>query len=253
MTPPPLAGWAAASLIARGIAAVFLSSPAWRDLERNAGWRSRPASIFTWLARAAFYVGVPYLALITGLATPAQMALAWPDGAQAGTAALWTIAALAAGVPVLWLLARLSARTYPPGVLPLVRSRAQWTRPWGFAFILLDTLYLQAHWMFYRAAAASALDAGPRDVAVAGIILVAAEWLFDPAWWSDMLSAGLWEDRALVAVLAVFSAALYTTAANFFVLLAAHAVLWLGWLMTAAWLLRAQPVSGSPLAPGDSP
>ncbi len=254
MTAPPLAAWAAATLVAHSLAAVLFSYAALRDPAHTVHWRPRSASISAWLVRAAFFVGVPYLALLGGAATPAQMALAWPDGAMAGTAALWTIAALAAGVPGVWLLNRIARRFYPEGVRPLVRRRAQLTRPWGFAFLLLDTLYLQAHWTFYRAAAADALGAAPLDaVALGGLTLVAVEWLLDPRWWRDMTRAGVWEDRALVAVLAAFSAALYPAAANFFVLLAAHAVLWLGWIAAAARLFRVQAALGPALPPDDPP
>ncbi|MBI5878392.1 MAG: hypothetical protein HZB53_12150 [Chloroflexi bacterium] len=231
---PPLPAWAAASLAAHTLAAALNALLANRVPD---AWRR--LSGVSWIARALYFVGIPYLALIGGVVTPAQLALARPATAQAGAALPALAAWLLAGAMLIGLYGLVVRRFYPADVRPAVRRRAQLARPWGFAFIGLDTLYLQAHWAFYRAAAAAALDVNGRDAAVlAGLALVGTEWLLDPAWWRDMARAGLWEDRVLVGALAVASATLYMVTANFFISLAAHALLWLAWLGLWVWLYR---------------
>ena len=243
---PSLPAWAAASLAAHTLAA---SLTVLRSSRAPDAWRHRLSGM-AWIVRALYYVGVPYLALIGGVVTPTQLSLAQPDAVQS-VAALPPLGAwLLAGALLIALHALLVRRHYPAGVRPAVRRRAQLARPWGFAFIMLETLYLQAHWTFYRAAAADALGLSGREAAaLAGLALVGIEWLLDPAWWRDMTRAGLWEDRVLVVGLAAASAILYIVTANFFISLAAHAVIWLAWLVILARLyrpLRADPTVARP-------
>ncbi len=188
--------------------------------------------------RALWFVGVPYLALIAGVANPHLFALADVDGLLALQAGWHLIAlTLVAGVLVIWLHARGALHTYPAFVLPASERRAQLTEPWGVCFIALDTIALQAHWLFYRAGAIVFL----RDAylgALGGMALVMAEWLVDLRWWQRVRTHGLSEDLFLQMALLLLTTLLAIYANDFWLMLIAHLFVWLGWLVWMQWCYR---------------
>lgn len=238
--------WVAASLISYVLAAnlqwvlrVKFGARA-RALMRSAVWQVVAA-----LARIAYFVLVPYAALIAGAASPQLFALTRLDDFAHWESGLLIALFVFIGTSfVLWLAARYALAHYPPHVLPAARRRAQISQPWGFAFVLLDTLCLQAHWAFYRAGTTILLH-DTASGALAGAALVLVEWLLDPAWRQQIRRPGQAEDALLIAVLALVTLLLALAGVSFWLMLIAHAALWLGWLMLMqAWY---RPLAQFPL------
>ena len=191
-------------------------------------------------ARGAYFVGPLYLALISGLTTLSAYAIptSWSQGLEPGLR--WSLGVFLLVSLALWLHKRFVFARYPPSIFPAVARRAQLSQPWGAAFVLRDTLYLQAHWTFYRAAALSLFD-DDLTAAVAGAGLVMVEWLLNPSWRQHIRQPGRAEDLALTFVLLCLNVTLFIYTRNLWLMLMAHAVLWLGWLgLLAHWY---QPLS----------
>jgi hypothetical protein len=231
-----LAQWAAASVALHALAAAgaWLARRGARSLpgivRPGAGWNA-----LAWMARSAYFIGVPYAALVGGLVTPAQFALGAPDAAQALTLLPTSTGVFVAGAAAILLHARLAVPHYPPGVRPAVRPRAQLAQPWGISFLLLDALCLQAHWTFYRAAA---VLVAPGLGVWGGAVTVIGEWLLDIGWLAGWGVHGIWEDQAMALVLMLLSAQLAALGGSFWLILCAHCLLWLGWLALLRLLYR---------------
>ncbi|MBI3734262.1 MAG: hypothetical protein HY259_12540 [Chloroflexi bacterium] len=182
------------------------------------------------VTRVAYFVGPPYLALISGAVSLRLYALAdgegW-EGLRVGAAPV--LAVLIAGAYSLWWQRWIVSRAGPAAVLPAVSRRAQLSQPWGAAFVLLDTLCLQAHWALYRAAAIVFLNDRTLG-ALGGLGLILLEWLLDPFWRARARQAGQREDPWLVCALAALNTSLFIYTGNFWLMLGAHALLWLVWL-----------------------
>ena len=236
----------------------------WAFLRRDRGalpgfWR-----VLFPVGQALFMLGPPYAALLSGQMTPAMAAFdvpAWPRVVD--TAVPLVAGAVVVTGAILWLhhrwlvgdtpspapprgrleAASREAGRYPSGVLPAVRMRAQLSRPWGISFVLFDALCYQAHWAFYRLGAALYLHDVPLGAAV-GSLLVLLEWLLDPGWRARLWRPGLAEDQLLLLALMLTSAALSVLLPGFWLLLVAHASMWLIWYtLLQRWYRSAVSVS----------
>ncbi len=235
-------GWWAAIAFAAQAAAVNLAGFLRIRLPGGFGgpaWRV-PAPY----VRALWFIGVPYLALISGAATLRQYALVDLDWRQTlGAGVPMTLLGFALGALVIWLYGRGPMRAHMPDVLPAEERRAQASEPWGVAFVLLDSLSLQAHWLLYRAGATLALN-DPNLGALAGIALVALEWAADMRLWLRARTPGQADDLLMQAGLLVLSTVVFVFTRNFWFSLAAHALVWLGWLALMQWIYR--PLTTTP-------
>jgi hypothetical protein len=134
--------------------------------------------------RFLYYVGIPYAALLRGVALPRLMGLThldWVKGIGLGmvlgggaflllTLIWWWYARAIAGLP-------LSAREQ--------RGAGLGDNSAGGWILLREAIYLETHWAFYRSAAILLLNnhyAG----AFVGFLLVVLEWSIDPAWRKDL-------------------------------------------------------------------
>ena len=147
------------------------------------GWPHRH-----WLLEAVrflYYIGIPYAALLRGVALPRLMGLThldWVKGIGLG-------AALGGGAFLLlaliwWWYARAIA------ALPLsARERCgeslgdDSTSGW---ILLREAVYLQTHWAFYRSAAILLLLDNQYAGVFLGFLLVTLEWSINPAWRTDL-------------------------------------------------------------------
>jgi hypothetical protein len=151
-------------------------------VEAIKGWRHRH-----WLLEAArflYYIGIPYAALLRGVILPRLMGLThidWVKGVGLGMAlggGAFLLLAL-----IWWWYARaiaalpLSARERGGASLRDVSARG-WV-------LLRETIYLEAHWAFYRSAAILFLDNQYAGVFL-GFLLVTLEWSINPAWRADL-------------------------------------------------------------------
>jgi hypothetical protein len=214
---PPLLWWVGGSILAYA-------------LVTNLAWWLRPRlrlhpvarAALVQAARFAFYLGVPYLALggwprppFSGLISLDDLGLVglsplWPAARWLGSAGTGLALGLAAFLVLLlgwWNANRAGARLrFPPG-------------PWWA--LLIDGLYLQVHWAFYRAAPAAALGDVYAGVFL-GLGLVVVEWALDPAWrqgWREPEQAA---ERWLRVALAVTSALIFWFTRSLWACLAVH-------------------------------
>lgn len=217
--PPYLLLWVLGSILIYALA----SNALWFAGEsRLLAARFGPALLHA--ARFLYYLGIPYLVLggwplqpYRGLLAPASLGLAgfdasWPVGRwleAAGTGLSVGLFALGF-VGVVWLNANRRGGT--------TRLGFSATPLWA---LLVDGLYLQVHWAFYRGALAVLFD----DLYVGvfwGLVLVYLEWLSSPFWrrcWRQELRAG---DAWLLAVQALVSALLFLLTHNLWVCLGVH-------------------------------
>lgn len=189
----------------------------------------RPLSIARPIGSLLFHLGIPYLALggwprrpLQGLLSPIDLGLVGPGAAWPVTRWL-EVLSTSLGVGLLtflvllvaWKGARQSggeARSFP--------ARPLWR-------LLIEGLYLEVHWAFYRAGVAVLLD----DVYLGvfgGLALIYIEWSLNPAWragWRDRSQGVQW----LRAGLALASALLFLLTRNLWGCLLMH------WLVEIAF------------------
>lgn len=217
---PALLYWVGASVLA----CVLVTNLAWL-LRSRASLQPVVQDLLVQVTRFLFYLGVPYLALggwpqppLRGLLSLEDLGLVgiqprWPATRWLSTAG--TGAWIALGAFLILLLAWRSANR---GQVRLRFSPQPW---WA---LLVDGLYLEVHWAFYRAGLAAALGDLYTGV-FAGLGLVCLEAALDPFWragWRDERQvAGRW----LRTALALVSALLFLLARNLWGCLAVHWVL----------------------------
>jgi len=213
------------------------------------------------LVRFAFYIGLPYAALMSGALSPVVAGLLgtqtpdlpwWLLGWNPDDwvrAALWTavLGSIAAAALLLgWRnvyragLARPEVDSAFPsgGLLPAL----------SILVIARESIFAEIHWAFYRAAPL-AFIADPYWATLAGAVLVILEWVLDPAW-----HAGLADDSRREALLMqltwlALSASIFVLARNIWPILVLHiALAWLvgRWvtLLAARTSVVSQPVAG---------
>jgi hypothetical protein len=221
--------WTLASMTA-AVLAILLVGPAQLDrLRATIGGR-----LLEQLLRLAYFIGVPYAALLTGSIASIDMGLAGAGGSILGwSAADWLhglSTALTLGVIVL----------LPIGVASRQIARAG--RPLGTddrsaGAVIVEAIYSEIHWAFYRAAPLILL--GEVYAAVLfGALLVGTEWLV------ELIRNGIsplpeerqrWLRRGILLAL---STALFALTQNVWLAIGLHAVLELLWKV---WLRHLAP------------
>jgi hypothetical protein len=218
----PLLYWVLGSVLAYALATNALS------LAKARGFH--PLLNREWLiqvARFAFYLGIPYLALGGWPRPPFSGLLSLQDMGLVGLGGRWS--------PTRWLEAVGSAVGF--GLVALLLLLLAWAnanrhttgtqlhlppRPWWM--ILIDALYLQVHWAFYRGALAVELGDVYTGVFL-GLGLIYLEWALNPFWrqgWrTETLAAGQWLRAALALVVAI----LFLFTRNLWVCLGVHGAL----------------------------
>jgi len=215
----PLTFWLLGSVLSYAVGNWLRWGLRTRDL-LPAPYRGWPEQV----ARFLFFLGIPYLALggwprppFSGLLSRQDLGLAgfepaWPAIRWLGAVGAGLGLGVAAGLILLlaWLHANRPAGAgrlrFPP-------------RPWWA--LLLDGLYLQVHWAFYRGALAVVLD-DPHTAAFLGLGLITLEWGLNPFWregWRAPLGAGR---RWLRAALALVTAVIFLLTRNLWVCLGVH-------------------------------
>ncbi|MCD6291038.1 MAG: hypothetical protein J7M34_11090 [Anaerolineae bacterium] len=166
--------------------------------------QSIPALLW-WIVRLGCLVGIPYGALLAGIASPRLMGL---------TAVDWT-RSLGLGVPFALLAWLLITAGWHWGEMSEGRATVGMQEPSATRWLsaLLEATGQQLHWAFYRDATIRWL--GPYWGAWGGALLALIECAARPqAWHTDQGNAML-----LNILLAVVTTALYLTVSNW----------WLGW------------------------
>ncbi|MBU0492631.1 MAG: hypothetical protein KKB13_12355 [Chloroflexi bacterium] len=223
------------------------------------------------LGRFCFYIGIPYLALIQGVVSPRLMGLRGTPVAGelltgpltliagilaldwAGALGMGSLLAAVALVLLVWfwwryqrLVSRLPVQRWrgasaatTPAYQPLDAAIAALRQPWGWAHLLLQAVYLETHWAFYRAWAMDLLrddPAGATMGAFLGLIVVGLEWYGDVGLRARLRTLAGVEDWVLVASLAWISTFLFVQIGNLWLLVVVHWLLAWGVLAALGWL-----------------
>lgn len=178
--------------------------------------------------KLAYFLGLPYGALMQGAISPHWMGLVHFDlYASLGMGGLLTAGALVLLSLDWWIYLRSLNRSSDDLNLPILRYGSGGTgNSAGFASGLMEVLLLEAHWAFYRGACATFF--GDYAGAFLGVALVGAEWLVRVG--ASGLAGRPAERENFLhrATLAFTIAVIYVYTRNFWVCLVAHAVLHLG-------------------------
>jgi hypothetical protein len=204
------------------------------------------------LLRLLYYIGLPYAALLTGSLAPIDLGLTGAGGEVLG----WDVAAWLRGLSITLTIGIIVV--LPIGLASWQMTRAAREAPLGaddrlVGVVLVDALYAEVHWAFYRTAPLILLE-NAYAAALIGMWLVGAEWSV------ELIRNGLSlapEDRQRwlrrVLLLAV-SATLFVLTRNLWLLIALHLLLELIW---KAWLgrLDRHPIetAAAPIEPQPDP
>jgi hypothetical protein len=178
-------------------------------------------------ARFLYFVGIPYLALGGWPQGPNRGLLSLGDMGIVGLDAIWPVTRWlqAAGAGLGWgltvlvflVLSWVSANRHAGGRLLSFSARPWWS-------VLVDVLYLQIHWAFYRGIL-TLVTGDPYAGTFVGLGLVYLEWLLNPFWrqgWREQsVVATLWLRSAMALVIAVA----FFLSRNLWICLLVHGVL----------------------------
>lgn len=120
----------------------------------NIAWLVRPKSrpavldLLISVVRFAFYVGIPYVALLGGVVTPGSLGLIAAPEREAPYRGALAAAGTVVLMALIWWYYRRQTISWDAANLP-----PRWVlgRSWGWVLLLVIVLYQQIHWAFYRA------------------------------------------------------------------------------------------------------
>jgi hypothetical protein len=189
--------------------------------------------------RLVYFLCIPYLALTQGVANPTLMGMWAPDWFNErwfGELASGLALGLGACLLLLWgwrhyLLAASETGSQPAG-RPYLFERSLLAVPWGWGLIVLEVLYLEMHWAFYRSATIRV--AGDYYGVFLGFLLVLAEWCLNPAIRSDMGIARRGAETLTTATIAFCISVIYCFTANLWLCLVVHLIIQFGLLSCLA-------------------
>jgi hypothetical protein len=189
----------------------------------------------TEVVRFLYYLCIPYLALARGVDSPSLMGLwsqGWFQPQWFGQIALGMTLAGAALILLVWgwRQALSASSQVDDGESPTeyLLQRRLLVVPWGWGLIVLEVLYLEMHWAFYRSATIRLLD--PYYGVFAGLLLVVGELWLNPAVRDDLsVSRRGGQAMTTIAIALVISVIYYFTT-NLWLCLAAHLLVQFGLL-----------------------
>jgi hypothetical protein len=233
-----LVAWVLGSVLAYGVAVNV-----WQRLRRTSSSRLRryltaldnwPHSL--WLSQAlrfVYYLCIPYLALSRGVTSPILMGMWGTDWFRPDWASEFA-PGLAFGVGTLILLVW-SWRSFLlvthetnhcSACVPYAFQRRLLSAPWGWGLIVLEVLYLEMHWAFYRGATIRAL--GDYYGVFAGFLLILAEWGLNPLF-RHRLTLSRRDGETMTTVVTAFSiGVVYYLTANLWLCMAVHLIIQFG-------------------------
>jgi len=190
-------------------------------------WRRRPAargiprpiqwllSVLREAGRFLYFVGLPYVALLSGLIPATQVGLVNREWLRDLTLSL----PLGLGAFLVLLLLRALTlwreKTAPGGTLTGESSPSLW-------LTLRESTYQEIHWAFYRSAPLLAVDDRTQGIAL-GLGIVALEAWLNPAWRERWHHPHLAATVLRTAGLAVIMAVIFGITGNLWITLGLHA------------------------------
>ena len=216
------------------IALLYLAvQPAWDLLGRwMAGWRGRVGAGIAALEGAScaealraagwlvYRVGVPYVALLLGLADAQYLGLAgltwWPALPLGAAVGLGSVLLL------IWSWGRVAPVLYQRRArrrLFLAERRALRTS-WGWVLLIVEAVGLQASWAFVRGGAISV--AGLYPGVFLGLALVAGVWLLRPGHLAALANPDCRAQALLTGELALISGLVFLYSENLWLCILMH-------------------------------
>jgi len=215
----------------------FLRSvPSGRFVRLLKAFDSWPHSIWFFQAlRFLYYLCIPYVALTRGLTNTTLMGMwqvhwfgeSWFQGLALGTV-------LGLGLLVLlvwgWRQYLQAAAGIQQQVLriPYLIERRILVTPWGWGLIVLDVLYLEMHWAFYRSATIRML--GAYYGVFLGFLLIVAEWWLNPEIRRNLSMAHRGGEAVTNTAMALGIAIIYYFTSNLWLCIAIHLTIQFGLL-----------------------
>lgn len=207
----------------------FLHSPASGRFGRFLrAFESWPHSFWLFHAlRFLYYLCIPYVALTQGVTNPSLMGiwapdwfeLHWFEGLGVGaTLGLGTLILLIWG----WrhYVRAMVDIGLPPQHMPFLAERRVLLTPWGWGLILLEVLYLEMHWAFYRGATIRLL--GPYNGVFLSFVLILAEWWLNPQIRRDLGMSRRNGKAMTTAAIALSITIIYYFTSNLWLCVAVH-------------------------------
>jgi hypothetical protein len=226
------AGSVLLSAIVTQVAWIAVQQPRSSPGRFRTGWAGNPVGrAFLFLVRLAYYIGLPYAALMrhalslvaVGLAGTQTSELPWWQlgwrladwaGALGWMTGLGGIAVVTL-VLGWWNVRRALGSELPKGGLVLPPSLLVTAR---------ESIYAEIHWAFYRAAPL-AFIADPYWAALAGAALVVVEWIFDPAWRVGLADGSRREALVMQMAWLALSTSIFVLARNVWPIILLHMAL----------------------------
>jgi hypothetical protein len=235
-----LALWVVASIVVYGITVNLRhhlrQAPSSRLGRSLAALENSPHSLWLFQAlRFLYYLCVPYLAVTRGVTDPTSMgmwAADWFDGHWLTELTLGLALGLGALVLLIWGWRHylVAARGLEPRwtTEPHVFERKVLAAPWGWGLILLEVLYLEMHWAFYRSA--TIRFAGEYYGVFLGFLLVLGEWCLNPAIRADLSMTRRAGEILTTIVIAFSISVVFYFTANLWLCIVVHLALQFGLL-----------------------
>ncbi len=232
--------WVLVSILVYGIAVNLWyhlrRSPSSRVSRRLRTFESWPYGLWLFqVLRLVYYLGVPYLALTRGVSNPTLMGVWAPDWFEErwfGELASGLALGLGACLLLFWgwrhyLLATKETDGQLAGE-PYFFQRSLLAAPWGWGLIVLEVLYLEMHWAFYRSATIRV--AGEYYGVFLGFLLVLTEWCLNPVIRNDIGVATRGGEALTTATIAFSVSVIYYFTANLWLCLVVHLAMQFGLL-----------------------
>jgi hypothetical protein len=222
----PLA-WVAGSLAAYAL----VTHAAWAARWTEAGWPGRLTAVMqagrlavpVQAARLFYYLVIPYLALVWGIFTPRNLGLVWPDNPVTFRQSVAIAAGLTTLLAVAWAHYARRQPGSPPGGESWPSGAPALVLPLGWAVVLREAVFAQAHWALYRAGFTALLQNSDLGIWL-GLAVILLEGYLNPWLRHDLRRAGRAEPILLTAQLAVVTTALFLIGGSTWLTLAWHAV-----------------------------
>lgn len=194
-----------------------------------------------WLFQAlrfTYYLCIPFAALTRGVTSPVLMgiwAMGWFEISWFEDIALGTVLGLGTLILLLWGWRHYLQATAEIGHWqqrrPFLAQVGALLTPWGWGLILLEVLYLETHWAFYRGAAIRLL--GGYYGAFVSLLVILIEWWLNPEIRRNLGMTYQRGETMTTAATALSITIIYYFTSNLWLCMAVHLAIQFGLL----WLL----------------